>query len=134
MVHQMKEWSPLTTITDSIASSAVKTSWDLNSALIIALTESGQTTRLVAKYRPHVAILCVTPHLKIARQALISRGIIPLVVEKSNENSNDTQVKVAMDWAKDRSLVQNGEIVVIVAGIVEGIPGSTNMMRVEIVQ
>jgi len=83
MVHQMKEWSPsTTTITDSVASSAVKTSWDLNASLIIALTESGSTARLVAKYRPHIAILCVTPHAKVSRQGLVSRGIIPLLLEK----------------------------------------------------
>jgi len=83
MVHQMKEWSPSTTsITDSVASSAVKTSWDLNASLIIALTESGSTARLVAKYRPHIAILCVTPHPKVSRQSLVSRGVIPLLLEK----------------------------------------------------
>jgi pyruvate kinase len=134
MVHQMKEWSPLTTITDSVASSAVKTSWDLNSSLIIALTESGSTSRLVSKYRPHVAILCVTPHAKVARQALVSRGIIPFLCEKFNGSNNEKQMQVAIEWAKEKGLILEGEIVVIVAGVVEGVQGSTNMMRVEIVQ
>jgi len=133
MVHQMKEWSPLTTITDSVASSAVKTSWDLNASLIIALTESGSTSRLVSKYRPHVAILCVTPHPKTARQALVSKGIIPFIAEKFNVPNNEKQIQVAIEWAKERGLVLEGEIIVIVAGVVEGVPGSTNMMRVEIV-
>jgi pyruvate kinase len=132
MVHQMKEWSPsTTTITDSVASSAVKTSWDLNASLIIALTESGSTARLVAKYRPHIAILCVTPHAKVSRQGLVSRGIIPLLLEKK---SNQNQIDIAIDWAKEKKLVKEGEIVVIVAGMVEGVPGSTNMMRVEVVK
>jgi len=133
MVHQMKEWSPLTTITDSIASSAVKTSWDLNSSLILSLTESGSTSRLVSKYRPHVAILCVTHNPRTARQSLVSRGVIPLIVEKSNSN-NERQIEVAVEWAKERGLILQGEIIVIVAGVVEGIPGSTNMMRVEVVK
>lgn len=131
MVHQMKEWSPQTTITDSVASSAVKTSWDLNASLIIALTESGSTARLVAKYRPHVAILCVTPNPKVSRQSLSCRGIIPLVLEKKD---NESQIDSAVTWAKEKNLVKEGEIIIIVAGIVEGIPGSTNMMRVEIVK
>jgi len=133
MEHQMKEWSTLTSITDSIASSAVKTSWDLNAGLIISLSESGQTSRLVAKYRPHIAILCVTPHAKTARQSLVSRGVIPLYLEKEDED-NDKRIQKAIDWAKERGLLLPGEIVVIVAGIVQGVPGSTNMMRVDVVK
>jgi len=130
----MKEWSTLTSITDSVASSAVKTSWDLNASLIIALTESGQTSRLVAKYRPHVAILCVTTHIKTARQALVSRGIIPLVTEHFDPPNNESQIEKAIIWAKERQLLLEGEIVVIVAGMVHGVPGSTNMMRVDIIK
>jgi len=134
MEHQMKEWSTLTSITDSVASSAVKTSWDLNASLIIALTESGQTSRLVSKYRPHVAILCVTPHPKVARQSLISRGIIPFVFEQSEAPNNETEIEKAIIWAKERNIVLEDEIVVIVAGVVSGVPGSTNMMRVDVVK
>jgi len=131
MEHQMKEWSTLTSITDSVASSAVKTSWDLNASMILALTESGQTSRLVSKYRPHIAILCVTPQPKTARQALVSRGIIPFITEKSKDPDNELTITKALEWAKERNLVLEGEIVVIVAGVVSGVPGSTNMMRVE---
>jgi len=130
----MKEWSTLTSITDSVASSAVKTSWDLNASLILALTESGQTSRLVSKYRPHVAILCITPHPKTARQSLISRGVIPFIFEKLDGKDNEPEIKKAIEWAKERGLVLEGEIVVIVAGVVSGVPGSTNMMRVDVVR
>jgi len=138
MEHQMKEWSKLTSITDSVASSAVKTSWDLNASLIIALTESGQTSRLVSKYRPHVAILCVTPHAKIARQSLISRGIIPFIIDEESGGgkplNNEFEIERAIIWAKERDIVLEGEIVVIIAGVVQGVPGSTNMMRVDVVK
>jgi len=133
MENQMKEWSTLTSITDSVASSAVKTSWDLNASLIITLTESGQTARLVSKYRPHIAILCVTPHPKTARQSLVSKGVIPLITELQKNPDNEISISKALEWAKERNLVLDGEIIVIVAGIVSGIPGSTNMMRVETV-
>jgi pyruvate kinase len=121
-------------ICESIASSAVKTSWDLNASLILALTESGITPRLLSKYKPHVAILCVTPHPKTARQALISRAVIPLLVEKFNAPDNHGQVNFALEWAKERALVKSGEVVIVVAGIVEGVPGSTNMMKVEVLK
>jgi len=134
IVHQMKEWSSPTTISESIASSAVKTSWDLNASLILALTESGLTPRLLSKYSPHVAILCVTPHPKTARQALISKAVIPLLVEKFQAPDNEQQINFALEWAKERSLVKVGEIVIVVAGVVEGVTGSTNMLKVEIIK
>jgi pyruvate kinase len=134
IVHQMKEWSSPTTIVESIASSAVKTSWDLNASLVLALTESGLTPRLLSKYNPHVAILCVTPHPKTARQCLISKAVIPLLVEKFQAPDNEQQINFALEWAKERSLVKVGEIVVVVAGVVEGVPGSTNMLKVETIK
>jgi len=133
IVHQMREWSAPTTITDSITSSAVKTSWDLNSAMIVAITETGQTARLISKYRPHCPIVVVTPHPHVARQSLLGRGVIPIIVEKFSHQNNQQQIELAIEWAKDRQIVMSGEVVVIVAGIVEGIPGSTNMMKVEVV-
>jgi pyruvate kinase len=134
MVHQMKEWTTVpTSITESVASSAVKTAWDLNASLLIAITESGQTARLLAKYRPHIAILCITHNQRTARQALMGRGVIPFVVDDLRSQHNQEQIQIAINWAKERNLIKAGEIVVIVAGVVEGVPGSTNMMKVEIV-
>jgi len=100
----------------------------------LALTESGLTPRLLSKYKPHVAILCITPHTKTARQALINRGVIPLLVEKFNVPDNEHAINFAIEWAKERALVKVGEIVIVVAGVVEGVPGSTNMMKVEIIK
>jgi len=129
LVGQMKDENIATSICESIASSAVKTSWDLNSSIIIAITESGLTPRLLSKYRPHVAILCVTTQIKTARQALISRGVKPLYIEKFVDNEH--LINFAIEWGKDRSLVKSGEIAIVVAGVIEGKTGSTNMMKVE---
>jgi len=125
------EWSKFTTITDSIASSAVKTCWDLKGNLIVALTSSGKSALTLSKYRPHAPILCVTTNPKVARMCVIGRSIIPLFVE-SNEN-NDKKVSIALEWAKERGLVKQGEVVVIVAGKIEGVSGSTNFIKVNTV-
>ena len=47
---------------EAIASSAVKTAMDMNAKMLIVLTESGNTARLVAKYRPEQPILVLTPN------------------------------------------------------------------------
>jgi pyruvate kinase len=52
----------------------------MNSSLVLVLTESGTTARLVAKYRPKCPILTITPNEQTARQSLVSRGTFPLLV------------------------------------------------------
>mgnify|MGYP002214556518 CR=1 FL=1 len=54
---------------EAIASSAVKTAMDMNAKMLIVLTESGNTARLVAKYRPEQPILVLTPNRHVARQS-----------------------------------------------------------------
>jgi len=124
----------LTSQTESVCSSSVKTSWDLNATLILAFTETGSTPRLVSKYRPHIPIICVTPHPQTARQSLIYRGVIPFLFEQHKDSDNNTLIIYVLNWAKERELVYSGESVVIVAGVIMGVPGSTNMMRSETVQ
>jgi pyruvate kinase len=67
-------------VSETIASSAVKTASELEASLIITLTESGTTTRLVSKYKPKTKILAVTQHEQTARQLLITRGVTPVIV------------------------------------------------------
>merc|ERR550537_2112987 len=45
---------------ESVCSAAVKATIDSVCNLIVVLTETGATARLVAKYRPHVPILAIT--------------------------------------------------------------------------
>jgi pyruvate kinase len=53
---------------ESLASSAVKTSIDVEAKAIVVMSESGTMTNYVAKFRPGVPILCVTPNSAAARQ------------------------------------------------------------------
>eukprot|EP01126_Amoeba_proteus_P019477 TRINITY_DN2004_c0_g3_i2.p1 TRINITY_DN2004_c0_g3~~TRINITY_DN2004_c0_g3_i2.p1 ORF type:complete len:150 (+),score=18.33 TRINITY_DN2004_c0_g3_i2:1307-1756(+) len=64
-------------IPESIASSAVKSAWDLNSPLILCLSDSGNTVRYVSKYRPHSIILAITSSPRTARQIYLSRFVLP---------------------------------------------------------
>lgn len=67
-------------VPEAIAAAAVRASFDLRASLILVLTESGTTARLVAKYRPRAPILCITSSEQVARQALVSRGLFPFLV------------------------------------------------------
>eukprot|EP00483_Globobulimina_turgida_P003818 UN03826 len=51
-----------------MASSAVKSAFDLKCSLIIVLTQSGRIARIVSQYRPHCTILAITDSEIIAKQ------------------------------------------------------------------
>lgn len=53
---------------ESVASSAVKTAIDLDASMVVVLTETGTTARLLAKYRPDMPILAFTAAADSARQ------------------------------------------------------------------
>lgn len=53
---------------ESVASSCVKTAIDLDAAMVVVLTETGTTARLLAKYRPNMPILAFTAAPDVARQ------------------------------------------------------------------
>jgi pyruvate kinase len=64
----MKETGRLS-VGEALASSAVKTSIDIDAAVIVVMSETGKMANYVAKFRPKVPILCLTPNLTAARQA-----------------------------------------------------------------
>eukprot|EP01089_Gocevia_fonbrunei_P016198 TRINITY_DN4951_c0_g1_i1.p1 TRINITY_DN4951_c0_g1~~TRINITY_DN4951_c0_g1_i1.p1 ORF type:complete len:503 (+),score=136.60 TRINITY_DN4951_c0_g1_i1:145-1653(+) len=119
---------PPVSVPHSIASSAVKTSWDIEANLIICLTETGNTARLVSRYRPSCPILVVTGCSRVSRQILVSRGCVPFLVE--NMHGTDTVLQSAFDYAKQIRLMKSGDKIVVTSGVLEGVSGSTNIMKV----
>merc|ERR1711869_8705 len=68
-------------VPESICSSAVKASIDCNAKLILALTETGRTAHLVAKYRPSLPILALSATEGSVKQLMLDRGVLPLQVQ-----------------------------------------------------
>ncbi|KAM0682508.1 Pyruvate kinase [Mitosporidium daphniae] len=115
-------------VSEAIASSAVKTAWDIQAPLIIALTETGATALAVNKYRPIPPVFGVTADPQVARQMQVLRGIYPLLV--LTMHGTDSIVKNAMDHAISSKMVIKGDISVVTSGIIEQVSGSTNVLRV----
>lgn len=115
-------------VTETITSSAVKTAYDLNAALILCLTESGQTAEMVSKYRPKCPVVCVTSNESSARQLLIRRGAFPLVV--GSMLGTESIISRCLVRATSAGLCKTGDMIVLVSGMREGVSGSTNILRV----
>ncbi len=118
-----------TSIAEGIAHATVTTAHDLNAKAIITVTKRGQTARLISKYRPAFPIVGCTTDAENQRQMSMSWGVTPLVIDE--ETNTDELFAKAVAAAKAHGIVEDGDLVVITAGVPLGISGMTNMMKVE---
>nr|AIT70046.1 pyruvate kinase [Campylaephora kondoi] len=115
-------------VTETITSSAVKTAYDLNAAMILCLTETGNTAKLVCKYRPTSPVICVTSNESTARNLLLYRGAFPFVV--GSMVGTESLIARVLNRCTKAGLCKKGDLVVLVSGMREGVSGGTNILRV----
>ena len=120
-----------TSKTEVVASAVKDATTSMDIKLVVALTESGNTARLISKYRPDADILAITFDEKTQKSLMINWGVIPVVTEKPA--STDDMFEVAEKAALESGLVQSGDNIVIVAGVPVG-SGNTNTMRIRTVK
>ena len=116
---------------DAIAAATVAAVRMLAVPLIIVFTKSGFSARVVASHRPEVPILAVTDVERTFRQLALVWGVQPELVPSSGGYTE--MVGHALEAARRRGLAMPGERVVVTAGVPFDQPGSTNLMKVEVV-
>ncbi len=117
--------------TNAVCDAACTTARDIKAKAIIALTKYGHTARRMSKFRPDVAIIAATPVEKTYHQMALSWGVYPVLARY--QTTSDELFTHAIDCAKQIDAVEDGDRVVIVAGIPLDTSGSTNLLKVEIV-
>jgi len=101
---------------ESIASSAVKTAFEINASIIIVLTQTGAMTRFVAKYRPACSIMCITDNPNVARQCLCLRSTFPLLV--GSMTGTESLIGRAIEVARDiLRICEKGDKIVVAASV-----------------
>lgn len=120
-----------TSLVNAIGVSVAHTALNLNVKAIVAATESGSTARTISKYRPKSDIIAVTPHAETARQCALVWGIHPVV--KEGRKTTDAMLNTAVATAVETEKVQNGDLIIITAGVPTGEKGTTNMMKLHLV-
>lgn len=118
-------------VTNAISHATVTTAMDLNAAAVVTVTKTGQTARMISKFRPESPIIGCTTSEKVCRQMNLSWGVSPILCEE--KYTNDELFDHAVERAEECGLIKSGDLVVITAGIPLGISGTTNMMKVHIV-
>jgi pyruvate kinase len=116
----------------AVACAASNLASDIGAAAIITFTQSGSTARLVSRCRPDILILAHTPVEKTRRQLALCRGVLPVLGERMS--STDKMVAAALKSALRTGLVRKGQTVVITAGVPINRPGTTNLIKAEVVK
>ena len=118
-------------VTNAISHATCTTAHDLGAAAIISVTKSGQTARMVSKFRPDCPIIAPTISERVCRQLSLSWGIYPFILEV--KETTDELFDHAVDKSVESGIVSNGDLVVITGGIPVGISGMTNILKVHLV-
>lgn len=116
-------------ITDSITGSVVKAAYDVGAKVIVALTESGFTARMISRYKPGPVILTLSPNEKTCNQIHLSFGCFPVRI-KRYKTLNEAFAIVRQRCLSEK-IASKGDRIVIACGTSFNKKGSTNMIVVE---
>ena len=120
-----------TSVTAAISHATCMTAIDLKAKAIITVTHSGNTSRMVSKYRPGCLIVGCSPDERICRQLNMSWGVAPLYIKE--EYSMEILLLHATEAAQKAGYVEEGDVVVLTVGVPLGRPGNTNLLKAAVV-
>lgn len=125
------EYSESHGVTDVISQSAVRAAHNVGAAMIVALTRSGLTARMIARYRPAERILALSDSEENANKLMLTFGCYPMVVPTFR--TVDEIMNIVRSVTLDNDLVKKGDKVVIAASMPFGEAKETNFILVETV-
>jgi pyruvate kinase len=122
------KWS----IPNAISAAVGQIAEQLEASAIMTLTKTGSTARNVSKFRPKTPILAITPQVHVARRLQLVWGVKPLLVLDLPSTTQTFQA--AINVAQEKEWLAAGDLVVMTAGTLQGVAGSTDLIKVELVK
>ncbi len=116
-------------VDEAIAMAVMYTANHLKVSAIIALTESGSTTRWMSRIRSDIPIYAFTPHVATSRRVSMYRGVFPISFDLKAVDTK-TLYQGIFDKLLERDLVHEGDLVIFTKGDLEGVSGNTNAMKI----
>jgi pyruvate kinase len=121
---------PHPTVRDAVTNAACDIAEVISATAILVPTFSGRTASGVARHRPRRPVLAVSHRLRALQQMALEWGVVPLEVEEGRDLEH--LWACSLEAARDSGIVSPGDRIVITAGTAVNIPGSTNLIKVEI--
>ena len=86
---------------------------------------------MVSKFRPACPIIAATNDDKVMRRLALTWGVYPIIAKEAT--NTDEVVENSINAAKEASYLENGELVVVTAGVPVGVSGTTNLIKVHVI-
>jgi pyruvate kinase len=122
---------PSLSITDTVAFATTDAARNLKAQAIITATQTGYSAKKVSKYKPQMPTYAVTNNRNVIGRLTLSWGIFPVYIGKPP--NLDSLIDESVNACLEKGYIKNGDLIVITAGILTGIPGGTNIMKIHVV-
>jgi len=116
-------------IQHAISTGAISLAREINAAAIVAATKSGATAREIACRRPETPLIAVTDETRVAQQLTLVYGIKSYV----RPVSPDAPQRLT-DWLRENKVLKSGDIVVTLSGRYPGVVGTTDTIKVRVLE
>lgn len=103
-------------------------SHDVGAKLILVASMSGETGRIISRYRPNLPILVATNNERVRHQTNLSWGVVPFMLPKCA--TVEELVDRSVGWLKKEKLTEKGDKVIVVAGEPVGVSGGVNLVEI----
>jgi pyruvate kinase len=123
---------PGRTFAEAVAHASVETAIGLSATAIVAPSMSGHTARTISKFRPPCPIVAVTPSPFVQRELCVFWGVYALLSQRAA--TTDAVISDAVEQAQKAGFVGEGDVLVVTGGSVEGAGGTTNLMKVHLIE
>ena len=112
---------------NAVSSSAVSLAEAVNAKAVVAFTASGNTAYRMARERPNLLLVVMTPEEKVKRRLSLLWGAYSFF---SKVQGYEPAIQEAREIIKKEKFANDGDTIVVVAGMPFGVSGSTNSIRV----
>jgi pyruvate kinase len=128
--HQLPDASDEPSVGNAMSNAACDLAETLGASAILVPTFSGRTASAVARLRPRRPVVGLSHHQYALQQMALEWGVTPLDIPECADV--EELWSRSLGAAKDAGVVQSGDRVVITAGTAVNIPGSTNVIKVDV--
>ncbi len=119
-------------VSDAVGFAASEVALKIHAKYIVCFTYSGSTSRLIAKYRPGVDIISLSPVEETTKRSALIWGTTGFTVP--SVSSIDEMIEMAVSFLKRKKMVKKNDKIVVTAGTPVKTAGTTNLMKVVTVQ
>ncbi len=119
------------TVASAVSQAATEIANNLGVETIVAFTESGNTARLLSKYRPEASIVAFTPNETTRNRLAMYWGVSPHQFDR--RAYTDEEIAAAARILETEGIVSQGDRVVMVAGVPPNNRAATNLVKVHVI-